>query len=178
MIRILTLIGVAAAALAVAGAVSAQDDDYGYGYGSSPPASPSSPPAAQPAAASGEVYKYTSPMNVAQEVPKPKAPAGAKGSFTATVTESGSAITLKWKLMFSGLSGKAVAAHIHKGKKGKAGPVLVALCGPCRSGQTGTMKIAESANSAIEGGATYVNVHTAKNAGGEIRGQVKLVSKT
>jgi hypothetical protein len=36
------------------------------------------------------------------------------------------------------------------------------------------MKLAASANRTIERGGTYVNVHTAKNAAGEIRGQVKL----
>ena len=39
-----------------------------------------------------------------------------------------------WKLTFAKLSGAATAAHIHLGAKGKAGNVLVALCGPCTSG--------------------------------------------
>jgi hypothetical protein len=173
MVKVLTLAALVVAGLAAPATVAGQDDS-GYGYGPPPPASPSSPPASPPPASQPQVYTYASPMNVAQEVPKPKAPAGAKGSFTAKITESGTAITLRWKLTFAGLSGKAVAAHIHRGKKGKAGPVLVALCGPCRSGQTGSTKIAKSANGAIESGAAYVNVHTAANAAGEIRGQVKL----
>jgi hypothetical protein len=126
------------------------------------------------AGSSGSVYTYKATMAAKSETPKPKAPAGAKGVFTATVTESGSTRTLKWKLTFSGLSGRAVGAHVHRGKAGVAGAVLVPLCGPCRSGQTGTMKISSDAADALEHGLTYVNVHTTKNAAGEIRGQVKL----
>jgi hypothetical protein len=104
------------------------------------------------------------------EVPKPKAPMGASGTFSATL----SGATLKWKLSFSHLSGAAAAAHIHKGAAGVAGPVLVPLCGPCKSGMTGTVKISATARKIIASKPVYVNVHTAKNAGGEIRGQVKV----
>ena len=128
-------------------------------------------------AAAGSIYTYKSTLMPGAETPKPKAPAGAKGTFTGTVTENGSTRTLKWKLVFSGLSGQAVAAHVHKGKAGVAGPVIVPLCGPCKSGQTGTMKITSSAADVLEHGLAYVNVHTSKNAGGEIRGQVKLTGE-
>jgi len=96
--------------------------------------------------------------------------------FTAMVTESGSTRTISWKLTFSGLSGKAVGAHIHKGKAGVAGAVIVPLCGPCRSGQTGKLKVSKNTADVLERGGAYVNVHTAKNAAGEIRGQIKLVN--
>jgi hypothetical protein len=171
MARVLALVGVLALGAIVAGAVSAQDD-YGYGYGTPTETTASPPPAPSPSGSAPKVSTYRSPLSAAQEVPKPKARAGAKGSFTATITHSGTAITLKWKLTFAGLSGKAVAAHIHKGKRGKAGPVVLALCGPCRSGQKGSTKLAESVDDAIESGVAYVNVHTARNAAGEIRGQL------
>jgi hypothetical protein len=129
------------------------------------------------AATSGDTYTYKAAMTRGAEVPKPKAPAGAKGAFTATVVENGSKATIAWTLTFSGLSGKAVGAHIHKGKPGVAGPVVVALCGPCRSGMKGRSVIAKSVSEMLERGGAYVNVHTTKNAGGEIRGQVKLVVK-
>jgi hypothetical protein len=123
------------------------------------------------------VYTYKSAMTAGTEVPKPKAPATAKGLFTATVTENGSTRTIQWKLTFSGLSGKAVAAHIHRGKAGVSGGVLLALCGPCKTGQTGQAKISKDAADALERGLAYVNVHTTKNAAGEVRGQVKLVDQ-
>ena len=77
------------------------------------------------AGSAGTAYSYRAALAPGGEVPKPKAPAGARGVFTATVTESGSTRTLSWKLTFRGLSGKAVAAHIHKGKAGVAGAVIV-----------------------------------------------------
>jgi CHRD domain len=117
-----------------------------------------------------ETYKLSAKLTAGQEVPAPKGvPAAAKGTFTGTLKGN----KLTFKLAFSGLSGKAFAAHIHLGKPGKAGAVLVPLCGPCRSGVSNTMTVSNKAHDAIERNGTYVNVHTAKNAGGEIRGQVK-----
>jgi hypothetical protein len=121
------------------------------------------------------VYTYKSTLSTAPAVPKPKGAVGGKGTFTATVTESGSTRTIKWKLTFSKLSGKAIAAHIHKGKRGVAGSVLIPLCGPCKSGQTSQSKISKNVADLLESGLTYVNVHTPKNPAGEIRGQVKLI---
>ena len=126
------------------------------------------------AGSASSVHTLRAILATATETPRPKAPAAANGVFSATVADTGSTRTLKWKLTFSGLSGKAVGAHVHKGKAGVAGAVLVPLCGPCASGQTGTVKISASAADALEHGLAYVNVHTAKNASGEIRGQVTL----
>ena len=128
------------------------------------------------AGSAARTYTYRAAMSPGGEVPKPKAPAGAKGAFSATVTESGSTRTISWKLTFSGLSGKAVAAHIHKGKAGVAGAVIVPLCGPCKNGQTGKVKISKDVADVLERGVAYVNVHTSKNAAGEIRGQIKLLN--
>jgi hypothetical protein len=123
------------------------------------------------------VSTYRAVLAPGSEVPKPKAPAKAKGIFTATVTADGNLRTIRWTLTFSGLSGKAGAAHIHKGKAGVAGGVILSLCGPCRTGQTGQAKISKDAADALEHGLAYVNVHTTKNAGGEVRGQAKLVNR-
>ena len=149
----------------------------GYGdYGDETTAAPATPTTES---AAKETYTYTAPMTAKQEVPAPKGvPANATGGFSATVVEAGDSITLKWKLTFSGLTGKVGAAHIHKAKKGKAGPVVLALCGPCKSGQKGSAKISEAVNKAIETGNAYVNVHTTKNAAGELRGQLALVKKS
>jgi hypothetical protein len=119
-------------------------------------------------------YKVSATLIPKGEVPAAKAPAGAKGSFTGTYVENAKGAKLTWKLSFSGLSGAAAAAHIHKGKPGAAGPVIVPLCGPCKSGQSGSTTISKAVISALESGSAYVNVHTAKNGNGEIRGQVKV----
>jgi hypothetical protein len=130
------------------------------------------------AAVATDTYTYRAALTSGVEVPKAKAPASAKGAFTATVTVNGTASTLKWTLTFRGLSGKALAAHIHKGKPGTAGAVVVPLCGPCTSGKKGRATITKSVATLLQRGTAYVNLHTAKNAAGEIRGQVKFVKKS
>jgi hypothetical protein len=115
-------------------------------------------------------------LRAAQERPKPKGKlAKAKGTFTATVSRSGSTGVITWRLTFSKLSGRAMAAHIHSGARGKAGPVIVPLCAPCRSGAHGRATVNASVLNALESGRTYVNVHTTKNPAGEIRGQLAAV---
>ena len=91
-----------------------------------------------------------------------------KGTFTGTITRG----KLKFTLKFSNLTGAATAAHIHMGAKGVSGPVVVPLCGPCKTTVTGTATVSASMLSAIKKGKAYVNVHTAKYPAGEIRGQL------
>jgi hypothetical protein len=121
-------------------------------------------------------YKLTSTLKARFEVPKPTGvKVGATGTFTGTALQAkaNGRATLKWKLTFAKLTGAAAAAHIHIGKPGKAGNVMVALCGPCKNGQRGTANITNAQLKKIRAGSTYVNVHTKTNAAGEIRGQVK-----
>ncbi len=118
--------------------------------------------------------KHRAVLTGGAAVPKPTGlKAGAAGTFTVSVAKQGGKYVGTFKLSYRNLTGKAVAAHIHKGKPGKAGPVLVALCGPCTSGKSGKVTFSKAVDTAIGAGATYVNIHTAKNAAGEIRGQVK-----
>jgi hypothetical protein len=125
----------------------------------------------------GVAATVTTRLNARQEVPKPKGRANrARGAFRATVTKTGADATLSWRLTFSKLTGRAVGAHVHIGRRGKAGPVAVPLCGPCRSGQRGTANVQANVLAALESGRGYVNVHTAGNAAGEIRGQIPAVS--
>jgi hypothetical protein len=120
-------------------------------------------------AASGSTpTKLTARLAAGSETPRPTGASRASGLFTATLTGS----SLAWRLTFSRLTGKALAAHVHLGRPGVAGPVAVPLCGPCVSGAHGTKKVTAKARSALLSGGAYVNVHTARNPGGEIRGQV------
>lgn len=125
-----------------------------------------------------DLYSYRAALTPGLEVPSAKAPANARGLFTGTVTEDGANRSLRWTLTFGNLSGKAVAAHVHKGRRSVAGGVLVPLCGPCTTGQRGSVQISKEASDALKQGRAYVNVHTAKNQAGEIRGQAKLTGKT
>ena len=124
-----------------------------------------------------EIYLVQGRAAAGQEFPKQvvKVP-GARGAFSGTLTKHGSGAKLTFKLTFSHLSAPAFAAHIHLGKPGVAGNVIVPLCAPCKSGAHGTKTVSGAIAGAIEAGKTYVNVHTVKNPAGEIRGQVKATA--
>jgi hypothetical protein len=128
--------------------------------------------AARPAA----THRLSATLNAGQETPKQVVKdASAHGSFTGTLTGT----KLTWKLTWAKLTGPATAAHIHLGAMGKSGNVAVPLCTPCGAAsgsKTGTATIPASLLKTIQKHGTYVNVHTAKNPNGEIRGQ--LVAKS
>jgi CHRD domain len=120
------------------------------------------------------VKKFTATLNVGQETGVVKSTKrGAAGMFTATL--SGTSLT--YKLTFAHLSGAATAAHIHgPAARHVSAAILVPLCGPtCTSPVSGTATLSSSEISLMEAGKTYVNVHTAKNPNGEIRGQITSV---
>jgi len=134
----------------------------------------------QDAAIPSGTYKISTALTSGKEVPKPKGAAAAKGSFTATLKVTGSRTSLAWRLTFSHLTGPATASHIHMGAAGKAGPVVITLCTPCRSPAAGTYTktIPAAVLRAMVAAKAYVNVHTAKNPAGEIRGQIQALSTT
>ena len=118
---------------------------------------------------SGTTYKLKAALNIGQETPIAKGTKrGASGRFTATL--NGTALT--WKLTFKNLSGAATAAHIHIGARKVAGPVVIPLCTPCTSPVTGAATLTADQVKDVLSGKYYVNVHTAKNPAGEIRGQI------
>jgi CHRD domain-containing protein len=128
-------------------------------------------------AAREDTYAISAKLTAASEVPKQSVRVlTARGLFTGVVKEKGKGGSLTWTLTFSKLSGQATAAHIHLGKKGVAGPVSVPLCGPCTSPNKGSATLTEAQIHAFETGGAYVNVHTAKNPNGEIRGQISVKS--
>jgi hypothetical protein len=125
-------------------------------------------------AIAAETYKVRATLTPGADVPKPTGASAAKGRFTGSYVENKTGAVLRWKLSFAHLTGAALQAHIHLGKPGVAGNVIVPLCAPCRNGQTGSVKVTKATVKALESGSAYVNVHTKKNLAGEIRGQIKV----
>ncbi len=137
---------------------------------------------ARSAAAPTKSYLLKANLSPSRETPPAKGAPGATGLFTATLSVSGSKGTLAWRLTFQHLTGPALAAHVHTAPPGKAGPVAIPLCGPCKSGAHGVFTGPLGGNSALlaailHGGA-YANVHTTKHPNGEIRGQIRVTGTT
>ena len=101
-----------------------------------------------------------------EEVPPVTVPGTGSGSFR--VADDGA--------ISGSVTTKDVAgtmAHIHRGAKGTNGPVIVPLDknGDTYSVPAGRKLTAEQLKD-LKAGNLYVNVHTARNKGGEVRGQL------
>src|SRR5919197_1037542 len=103
-------------------------------------------------------------------------PAGdpvATGS--ATIRARAGQAKICYSLVARDLSGRAVAAHIHRGAAGTAGPVVIPLKTPNASGKaSGCAKTSKSLVRAIlpRPSRFYVNVHTRRFTGGAVRAQL------
>ena len=106
-------------------------------------------------------------LSGAEEVPPVKASGSGSGSFR--VAEDG---TVTGSVTTKGVPG--TMAHIHMGAKGQNGPVIVPLS---KDGDTYSVppgrKLTAAQLEAFKKGSLYVNVHTARNKGGEVRGQLQ-----
>lgn len=110
-------------------------------------------------------------LTAKDEVPPNASTATGDGTFTLNTATN----ELTWDVTFSGLSGPALAAHIH----GPAAPganagVLVGFDPPkAPAGEIkGSNVILAKQVADLKAGKWYVNIHTAANKGGEIRGQL------
>ena len=141
------------------------------------------------APASAQTFTLTASLNGANEPPTPGINTGAFGS--ATVVVNMTARTVTYTVNVFNLPSGVTASHIHVGAAGTPGPVVVSFAPPVPASNdftfTGTVKDTEfvlnpslgirSADDmfqAILGENSYVNVHSAANPGGEIRGQLML----
>ena len=105
---------------------------------------------------------------------KSEVPANASaGTGTADLDYDAASKKLTWKLTYSGLSGPATAAHFHGPvEAGKNAGVAVAIPNATSSPVEGSATLTDAQAADLLAGKYYVNVHTAANPGGEIRGQV------
>jgi len=101
----------------------------------------------------------------------PPVTTSASGSGTITVKDDK---TVSGSVKTSGVAGSM--AHIHMGKAGANGPVIITLT-KSSDGNTWSVpagaKLTDAQYDAYKAGGLYVNVHSAANKGGEVRGQLK-----
>ena len=95
------------------------------------------------------------------------------GKGTADIDYDAANKKLTWKVTYSGLSGPATAAHFHgPAEPGKNAGVAVAIPNAASSPAEGSATLTDAQAADLLAGKYYVNIHTAANPGGEIRGQV------
>ncbi len=115
-----------------------------------------------------ETMTYKADLNASEEVPATT----SKGSGAATVTFDPASKVLTWKVTYSGLTGPATAAHIHgpaaPGKKAGVAIPFEKVDSPIE----GSAKLTDQQIADLKAGQLYINIHTAANKAGEIRGQV------
>ena len=100
-------------------------------------------------------------------------PNTSAGTGTADVDYDAASKKLTWKLTYSGLSGPATAAHFHgPAEAGKNAGVKVPIPNATSSPAEGSAILTDEQAADLTAGKYYINVHTAANPGGEIRGQV------
>ena len=110
----------------------------------------------------------TVPLSASQEVPQNS----SNGRGTAKIDLDGS--KLKWTIDYSGMSGPVTAGHIHgPAMMGSNAGVVIPFTGSMASPIVGSADVTAAQIADMKAGKYYINLHTAANPGGEIRGQIK-----
>jgi len=106
-------------------------------------------------------------MSGAEEVPPVETTASGTGSITVSQDMS---VSGNFKLQNAA---HITVAHIHTGAVGKNGPVIIHLLKVADNEWTVTegAKLTDAQYQSYKAGELYVNFHSAKHKGGEIRGQ-------
>ncbi|WGS22912.1 MULTISPECIES: CHRD domain-containing protein [unclassified Bradyrhizobium] len=113
--------------------------------------------------------KLKATLSGKSEVP----PTTSTATGTADIDYDAATKKLTWKLSYSGLTGPATAAHFHgPAESGKNAGVAVAIPNAGKSPAEGSATLTDAQAADLLAGKYYVNIHTAANPGGEIRGQV------
>lgn len=131
-------------------------------------------------------YPYAAPLSGKNEVPPTESSATGESDIAAPANGN-----IKYRINITGIS-NATGAHIHMAKSGENGDVVADLLNSptskhkdtafgmiirgniTESGLKGPLqgKTIDDLAAAMDEGDTYVNVHTANNPDGEIRGQI------
>jgi hypothetical protein len=117
-----------------------------------------------------EMVKMSATLDGAQESP----PVTTEAKGTADVAFDTDTKMLTWTVEYSGLSGDATAGHFHgPADKGANAGVAVPFEGPVTSPIKGSATLTDAQAADLMAGKYYINIHTAANKDGEIRGQVE-----
>ncbi|KUM26026.1 CHRD domain-containing protein [Mesorhizobium loti] len=119
--------------------------------------------------AMAETMKFKATLDGSQQTP----PVTTKGKGTATFTFNTTSKKLTWNVKYSGLSGPASAGHIHgPAAKGESADPVIPFK-KVKSPIKGSATLTDAQVTDLEAGKYYVNIHTAADPDGEIRGQIE-----
>ncbi len=122
--------------------------------------------------ADAEVLHYAVKLTAAAETP----PTASKGVGVGDVTLDTTLRVLSWTVTYSALTGPATMTHFHgPAAPGAAAGVTIPFGGVMTSPLVGTSPVNDGQIGDIRAGLWYINIHTAANPKGEIRGQVIAV---
>jgi len=121
-------------------------------------------------AAFAETQTYTADLKAATEVP-PNDNSMAAGMLTATYDTTTKKLT--YSATYSGLTGPATMAHFHgPAAVGANAGVVVPVKEMTPSPLKGEATLTDAQAADLQSSKWYFNIHTDKNKGGEVRGQV------
>jgi Cu/Zn superoxide dismutase len=119
-------------------------------------------------AARAETMNFKATLDGKSEVPPTKSSATGQATFTYDSATK----QLTWNITYTGLSGPATAGHIHgPAEPGKNAGVAVPFS-TAASPIKGSKVLTEAQAKDLMAGKYYVNIHTAANKDGEIRGNI------
>ncbi len=116
-------------------------------------------------------HELSAAATAAKEVP----PKSGNGQAFAFVNFNEGTRALTWKVYYTGLTGPATAAHFHgpADRDGNAGVAInLVASGAPASPITGSATLTPAQAADLMAWKWYLNIHTAANPSGEIRGQV------
>ncbi len=121
------------------------------------------------APAFAEMVSYKADLKGASEIPANT----SKGVGAVEATYDTNSKKLAWTITYSGLSGAATAAHFHGPAAVTASaPPVLPLSGKLESPIKGDATLTDAQATDLQSGHWYLNIHTAANKDGELRGQV------
>jgi hypothetical protein len=139
--------------------------------------------------------QLTASLDDGNERPPVVTTTNATGNASFTVNSNG---TISYSVRVANTTSRVTLCHIHAGAADAAGPVIVNLCDAAGTTAAVTTEteiasgiISKGVNASVKGsspididallelilaGDAYVNVHTANNGSGEVRGQITAVT--
>lgn len=124
---------------------------------------------AAPQVALADIINLRASLTAAQEVPQNN----SKGGGTLQATYDTSTKQLYYIVNYSGLTGRATAAHFHgPAAAGANAGIVLPVPGAIANPIKGSAILNDAQAADLVAGRWYFNIHTEANKGGEIRGQV------